>query len=166
MGTPCMVMGIGVFAFPWVTGAPARHLKFWPRNQNFLPCLCAHPTQCCSCIAPAHSNTGITRDYHMVMGIHKIPIWKWGLPVSISGLQRHQSPHGNGDYQGLPYRNGGWHIPIWKWNLTITIWGSKTDQSPYWYGDYRTITGTRSYTGTVQSITHSWKEFVTIWGVG
>jgi hypothetical protein len=81
-------------------------------------------------------------------------------------LKKHRFPFQYGDYQGLPYRNGDWHIPIWKWNLTITIWGSKTDQSSYQYGDYRTITGTRSYTGIVQSPTSSWKEFVTIWGVG
>ncbi len=108
------------------------------------------------------------RDYQGLPygnGDSQIPIWKGGLPVFIRGLQRHQSLHGNGDYQGLPYRNRDCHIPIWKWNLTITIWGSKTDQPPYRYGDYRTLMGTRSYTGTVQSLTHSRKEFVPIWGV-
>ncbi len=111
------------------------------------------------------SDMRITRDYHMVMGILKSP---YGNGVSLFPYRDCKDInhlHENGDYQGLPYRNGDWHIPIWKWNLTITIWGSKTDQSPYQYKDYRTLTGTHSYTGTVQSLTRSWKEFVTIWGV-
>ncbi len=99
-------------------------------------------------------------------GDSQIPIWKRGHPISIRGLQRHQSQHGNGDYQGLPNRNGGGHITIWKWNLTTTIWGSKTDWSPYRFGDYCTIMGTRSYMGTVKSLTRSRKEFVPIRGVG
>ncbi len=175
-GTPRMVMGIGVFAFPWVTGAPACHLNFG-QETKILPYGNGDSQIPISEWGLLVSIRGLKwhrslfryGDYQGLLyrnGDSQIPIWKRGLPASIQGLKKHWFPFQYGDYQGLPYRNGDWHIPIWKWNLTITIWGSKTDQSPYQYGDYRTIMDIRSFTRTGKSLTRSWEEFVTIWGVG
>ncbi len=106
MGAPCMVTGISVFAFPWVTLAQARRLKFWPRNQNF----------------PAN-------------GDRRIPLWERALHVPIQGVKNHWSPFWNGDHRietGIeesPYGNGHSPFPYGEWKINdppfktgITVW--------------------------------------------
>ncbi len=86
-----------------------------------------------------------------------------GTPHSDTGIEDTLIPV---SIWRLPYGNGDSHIPIWEQNLTVSIWGSKINGTPYRHGDYRTRTGTHSYTGMVQSPTHSRTEFVPIWGFG
>ncbi len=138
MGIPCMVMGIGVFAFPWVTGVPACHLKFWPRKQNFLFCLCAHPAQRCGIHKSPYQNwdslfsygdwndinprldTRIIRYYRMVTGIHNSP-YRNGVSPFPYGDCKDINPHMDTgitrDYHietgtgTSPYGNGTWPLP-------------------------------------------------------
>ncbi len=67
---------------------------------------------------------GITRDYRMVMGIHKSPYGNGVSPFPY-GDCKDINPHMEmGITRDYHIETGDWHIPIWKWNLTITIWGS------------------------------------------
>ena len=126
---------------------------------------------------------------HRNRGQH-IPIWKWGMPVSIWGLIRNgspfpcgnlhmetgidTSPYGNGNrpfpygdhIQESPHGNGEQHIPIWKWGVLVSIWGSN-EMAPHLHMEIsirkRGLTCPRFHMGTGSVTNHSQTEFVPIW---
>ncbi len=125
------------------------------------------------------------KDWH-------IPIWKWGMPVSIWGIIRNgspfpygnfhmeadidTSPYGNGNrpfpygdhIRGSPHGNGEWHIPIWKWGVFLSIWGLNK-MAPHFHTEIpiwkRRLTCSRVHMGT-GSVTNRYQtEFLPVWGL-